>query len=110
MAVPLRWAYLFREVRRRPVRWLVTLTGVVLGVAAVTAVLTAIDATRAGYAGMSRALTGRAYYEVLPPVGQASFKPFLGAFNPTGPVSWTSVGSVIAPTALLTPQGTVAVM
>lgn len=105
MPVPLRWAYLIREVRRRPVRWLVTLTGVVLGVAAVTAVLTAIDATRGGYAGLNRAITGRATYEVLPPPGQRSFQPKQVRFGGS-PVE-AAVGVVVAPTALLTADGPV---
>src|SRR5262245_44159251 len=77
----LLWKYAIREVRRRPLRSLLTLVGIVLGVAAVTAVSLGTDATRDGYAGMFRTVAGRADLEVLPPAGQGLMPADLAAFD-----------------------------
>jgi putative ABC transport system permease protein len=104
--VPLRWAYTMRDIARRPLRWLLTLTGIVLGVASATAVFSAVEATRDGYAGMFRLVTGRATHEIAPAVGREAFAPDLDAIR-SSPGVRSAAGVVQVQTALITPAGPV---
>src|SRR5262249_55946492 len=104
--VPLRWAYTMRDIARRPLRWLLTLTGIVLGVASATAVFSAVEATRDGYAGMFRVVTGRATHEIAPLVGRETFVPDLGSIR-SAPGVKAAAGVVLAQSALITPTGPV---
>src|SRR5262245_51339193 len=96
----LRWKYAIREVRRRPLRSLLTLAGIVLGVAAATAVALGTEATRDGYAGMFRAVAGRADLEVLPPAGQGVMPAELAAFDAIAGVR-AAIPIVQAPASLV---------
>src|SRR5262245_53327518 len=96
----LRWKYAIREVRRRPLRSLLTLVGIVLGVAAVTAVALGTEATRDGYAGMFQSVAGRADLEVLPPAGLGVMPADLAAFDVIPGVG-TAVPIVQAPASLV---------
>ncbi len=98
----LRWAYTLRDSARRPLRWLLALAGIVLGVAAVAAVLTAIEGTRRGYATLFRAASGHATHELIPRA--PFFTPDLAAIR-NAPGVLASVGVVQAPSALITPAG-----
>lgn len=72
---PFAWRYTAREVRRRPVRSLLTLAGIVLGVAAATAVGLGTRASHRAYPGMFDVLAGRAQLELRGPDGHAFFWP-----------------------------------
>src|SRR4051812_29901753 len=72
---PFAWRYTLREVRRRPVRSLLTLAGIVLGVAAATAVGVGSRASHAAYPDMFDVLAGRAQLELRGPDGHAFFAP-----------------------------------
>src|SRR5947208_2567518 len=72
---PFAWRYTAREVRRRPVRSLLTLAGIVLGVAAATAVGIGSRASHHAYPGMFDVLAGRAQLELRGPDGHAFFAP-----------------------------------
>lgn len=102
------WRYTFREVRRRPLRSLLTLAGIVLGVAAVAAVSLASEATRAGYAGMYRVVAGRASLEVVRAGGHGTF-----ALTPDAVTSIPGVAAAVplvqAPAALRAAGGPVSV-
>src|SRR5262249_38912008 len=78
---PTLWRYILRDSGRRPGRTLLTVTGIVLAVAAVTAVRLSNHATRESYAGMYRQLAGRADLEVLRGDGQSTFRADLDALN-----------------------------
>ncbi|MBI1914172.1 MAG: ABC transporter permease [Planctomycetes bacterium] len=69
---PTLWKYTTREVQRRPGRTLLTLAGIVIGVATVVAILATTRATRRSYRAMYEAVGGRASLEVVA-VGQGGF-------------------------------------
>src|SRR5438270_9610575 len=62
---PMLWRYTAGEMRRRPGRTLLTLLGIVLGVAAVVAILLTTAATHRAYGDMFEAIAGRASLEVV---------------------------------------------
>jgi putative ABC transport system permease protein len=68
------WTYTLRELFRRPGRTLLTLAGIVIGVAAVTAVLMTSQATRQAAREMFVSVTGKADLEVTPD-GMGGFPP-----------------------------------
>jgi putative ABC transport system permease protein len=72
---PFAWKYTTRELRRRPLRALLTLLGVVLGVAAATSVTLGSRATHDAYPGMFDVLAGRAQLELRGADGHAFFTP-----------------------------------
>src|SRR5215475_13866978 len=74
LRTPTLWKYTTREVQRRPGRTLLTLTGIVIGVATVVAVMATTRATRRSYRAMYEAVGGRAALEVVAPGG--------GGFDP----------------------------
>jgi putative ABC transport system permease protein len=69
---PTLWKYTTREVQRRPGRTLLTLAGIVIGVATVVAITATTRATRRSYRAMYEAVGGRAALEVVA-VGQGGF-------------------------------------
>src|SRR5438552_11732484 len=71
---PTLWKYTTREVQRHPGRTLLTLLGIVIGVATVVAVTATTRATRRSYRAMFEAVGGRAALEVVAPGG--------GGFDP----------------------------
>ncbi len=68
------WTYTLRELFRRPGRTLLTLAGIVIGVAAMTAVVLTTQATRQAAREMFESLTGRADLEVVAE-GMGGFDP-----------------------------------
>lgn len=60
----------WREMRRRPLRAALTLTSVVIGVAAVVAVSFATQSTRHAFNDIFQALAGKAALEIAAPVGR----------------------------------------
>src|SRR5438874_2158000 len=71
---PTLWKYTTREIQRRPGRTLLTLAGIVIGVATVVAILATTRATRRSYRAMYEAVGGRAALEVVAP-GEGGFDP-----------------------------------
>lgn len=71
---PTLWKYSTREVQRRPGRTLLTLLGIVIGVASVVAITATTRATRRSYRAMYEAVGGRAALEVVAQ-GQGNFNP-----------------------------------
>src|SRR5258708_37663542 len=59
------WKYTLREGQRRPGRTLLTLGGIVIGVATVVAISLTTQTTRSAYRDMFDALGGRASLEVV---------------------------------------------
>src|SRR5260221_1669500 len=62
---PTLWKYSAREMRRRPGRTLLTLLGIIFGVAAVVAIMTTTGATHRAYRDMFESVAGRAALEVV---------------------------------------------
>jgi putative ABC transport system permease protein len=62
---PTLWKYTAREVQRRPGRTLLTLLGIVIGVASVVAIGVLLQATRYAYRDLFETATGRASLEVV---------------------------------------------
>ena len=98
------WSYTSRELGRRPGRTLLTLTGIVLGVAAIVAVTVVSSSTRQAYRDMFAAVSGKAALEVVAS-GQSGFDPSLA--DTVGQVSGVDavVPVVQVPAALLTDAG-----
>src|SRR3954451_1083880 len=71
---PTLWKYTTREVQRRPGRSLLTLLGVVIGVATVVAITATTRATRRSYRAMFDEIGGKSALEVITP-GQSGFDP-----------------------------------
>src|SRR5262249_58827940 len=69
------WRFPAREVRRRPVRSLLTLAGIVLRVAAATAITVGSRSSHHAYPGLFDVLAGRAQLELRGPDGHAFFAP-----------------------------------
>ena len=68
--------YMFREMRRRPARTVLTLFGIVIGVQSLVAIPITIQSTRRAHRELFEGLTGRAALEVVP-CGQGGFAPEL---------------------------------
>src|SRR6266576_3164015 len=62
---PTLWKYTTREVQRRPGRTLLTLAGIVIGVATVVAITATTRASRRSYQEMYEAVGGKAALEVV---------------------------------------------
>jgi putative ABC transport system permease protein len=62
---PTLWRYTAGEMRRRPGRTLLTLVGIIIGVAAVVAISITISTTHQAYRDMFQSLAGRASLEVI---------------------------------------------
>ncbi len=70
--------YMFREVRRRPGRTVLTLAGIVIGVQSLVAIPLTIQTTRRAQRDLFEGLTGKAALEVVPD-GQGGFAPELAS-------------------------------
>jgi putative ABC transport system permease protein len=105
-AYPFAWRYTLREVRRRPVRSLLTLLGIALGVMTTAAVTTCSQATQDAYAGMFRSAAGRATLELRSLDGAT---PFTGPLDQVAAVEGVgaAVGVVQSPAGLLGRDGPV---
>lgn len=68
------WAYSLRGLWRRPSRTVLTVTGIIIGVAAVVSVSLATETTRVAYREMFAAAGGRASLEVVA-LGEGGFSP-----------------------------------
>ncbi len=103
------WSYTYRELGRRPGRTLLTLAGIVIGVAAMVAVTVVGTSTRQAYRDMFEAVSGKAALEVVAS-GQSGFDPALG--ERIGGVDGvrSAVPVVQAPAALLARDSRVVVM
>jgi putative ABC transport system permease protein len=70
------WKYSLREMRHRPGRTLLTLAGIVIGVAAIVGIAAAVQTTRLAFREMFETVTGRASLEVVAE-GMGGFDPAL---------------------------------
>ncbi|MAG58286.1 MAG: hypothetical protein CMJ83_18520 [Planctomycetes bacterium] len=68
----MKWSYSLRELRRRPLRSGLTLTGITIGVAAMLSIAITIETTRRAYGDMYTTLAGRAALEVVA-IGDGGF-------------------------------------
>jgi len=102
-------SYTLRELRRRPGRTLLTLLGIIIGVAAVVAVSLATATARDAYRTMFDSVGGRAELEVVAGAGHA-FDPAVGLdLAEVEGVEWV-VPVVQAQAALLTDTGRASVL
>jgi putative ABC transport system permease protein len=62
---PTLWKYSLREMRHRPGRTVLTLAGIVIGVAAIVGIAAAVQTTRLAFREMFETVTGRASLEVV---------------------------------------------
>lgn len=109
MKLPLLWRYTGREVERRPERALLTLLGIVIGVAASLAITVTVQATRAAHRDMFEAVAGRAALEVVAP-GLGGFDAELAAELAAVPGVRAAVPVVQTPAGLVGPGGTAPVL
>jgi len=101
--------YTWRQLTRRPGRTLLTLAGIVIGVAGVVAISLTTTATRRAYRSMFDDLTGQAALEVVA-IGDVGLSPAITApINKIAGVKSTTP-AVQRVAALLTPQGPQGVM
>ncbi len=103
------WAYTFRELRRRPGRTVLTLLGIVIGVAAVVAVSVAASTAGTAFQDMFAAVGGRASLEVVAH-GQGGFDGSVAASLEAVPGVKAAVPAVQEQAALLGGKGRVTVL
>jgi len=103
------WAYTFRELRRRPGRTVLTLLGIVIGVAAVVSVSVASSTAGTAFQDMFAAVGGRASLEVVAQ-GQGGFDGSVAASLETVSGVKAAVPAVQEQAALLGDTGRVAVL
>jgi putative ABC transport system permease protein len=103
------WKYSAREIQRRPGRTLLTLLGIVIGVAASVAISVTVQTTRSAHQEMFEAVTGRASLEVV--------ADGLGGFDPSSvravqqlPGVKAAIPVVQTPGVLVGPQGAAPVL
>ncbi len=102
---PTLWKYTVREVQRRPGRTLLTLLGIVIGVATIVAITATTRATRRSYQSMFEELGGKAALEIVAP-GQGGFDPapVLGTMADVKEVE-AAVGVIQSRAGLMTKKG-----
>lgn len=103
------WKYTAAEMRRRPSRTLLTLAGIVIGVAATVAVTLSVQSTREAQRDMFEAVCGRASLEVVAE-GLSPFVPDVIASLRTIPSVRAAVPVIQVPAAVLGKSGAVPVM
>src|SRR5262245_20387752 len=72
------WRFSRREISKRPGRAILTLIGIVVGVAAVVSLMLSVSSTRRAYAEMFRTANGKAALEVVAAGGQNVSEQVLG--------------------------------
>lgn len=102
---PTLWKYTAREVERRPGRTVLTLLGIVIGVAGVVATGVLLHATRHAYRDLFETATGRAALEVVAE-GYASFDPAIAANLEDTPGVRAALPIIQSPAALTSAAGT----
>jgi putative ABC transport system permease protein len=103
------WAYTFRELWRRPGRTVLTLLGIVIGVAAVVSVSVAASTAGTAFQDMFAAVGGRASLEVVAQ-GQGGFDGAVASSLEAVPGVKAAVPAVQEQAALLGGKGRVAVL
>jgi len=106
---PLLWKLTAREMGRRPGRTLLTLFGIVIGVAAAVAVAVTLQGTRRAHSDMFQALAGRAALEVVD-AGLGKFRPERIADVRHVAGVRAGVATLQVPTVLVGTKGAVPVM
>jgi putative ABC transport system permease protein len=103
------WKYAVRQMLRRPGRTVLTLVGIVLGVATIVAVSLTARATRSAYYEMFEAVTGRASLEIVAE-GFGGFDEALAARLQAVPEVKAAVPVIQSAAALLGKSGPVPVL
>src|SRR5947207_2050110 len=106
---PVLWNYTAREIKRRPGRTLLTLAGIIIGVAAGVSISLTVQATRRAHRDMFEAVAGRAALEVVSP-GLGGFEPQLADQLASMPGVLTAVPAIQTPVGLRGAKGTVPVL
>jgi putative ABC transport system permease protein len=106
---PTLWTYTAREMQRRPGRTLLTLLGIVIGVATIMATWVTVDATRRAYRDLFEQATGRASLEVVAQ-GYGGFDATLVAQIKAVPGVKAALPAIQTPAALVGPSGTIPVL
>lgn len=101
--------YSLAQLRRRPLRALLTLIGIALGVGSIVAISISTDTTRDAYREMFNALSGRATVEVVA-VNQAGFSPEMVSTCSKARGVKAAVPVIQKPAALWTSSGPLAVL
>lgn len=107
--LPMFWKLSLGEVRRRPGRALLTLLGIVIGVAATVAITVTVQTTHNAHRHMFEALTGRAALEVVAE-GQGGFAPEVIDRLSDVPGLRAAVPVIQTPAALVGSSGAVPVL
>ncbi len=106
---PTLWKYTARQMQRRPGRTLLTLLGIVIGVAATVAISVAVQATRRAHRDMFETVCGRASLEVVAE-GLGGFDESLAERLQVVPGVKAAVGVIQTPMALVGRSGPVPVL
>jgi len=101
--------YVFKELRRRPGRTLLTLIGIVIGVQALVAIPITIESTRYTHQELFEGLAGRAALEVVPS-GSGGFLPGLATTLEKVEGIEVAVPGIEATAMLSTPSGLIPMM
>ena len=101
--------YSLREWRQRPGRALLTLTGIIIGVAAMVSISVTIEATRNSYRHMFETVTGRASLEVVAE-GYGGFDPTIRESLHKLPGVQAAVSVVQTTSGLIGPSGAEPIM
>ncbi|MEX2119374.1 MAG: FtsX-like permease family protein [Pirellulales bacterium] len=106
--LPTLWRYSLRQTQRRPARAVLTLLGIVIGVATIVAVSVTTQAARRAYREMFEALTGRASLEVVAEA-MAGFEAEQAQELMSLPLVMAAVPLIQKPAALVTSSGPIPV-
>jgi putative ABC transport system permease protein len=98
------WTYTLRELRRRPARTLLTILGVAIGVAVLSAAAVAIRGARLAYRELYERVAGRDCLEVVAP-GQAGFDPGAAGRLASVPGVRAAVPRIVANAAVVAAGG-----
>ncbi|MBN2561800.1 MAG: ABC transporter permease [Phycisphaerae bacterium] len=101
--------YMFREVRRRPGRTVLTLLGIVIGVQSLVAIPLTIQTTRRAHHELFEGLTGKAALEVVP-CGQGGFSADLATQLEALPDVRAAVPVIQSTAMIITRSGAVPMM
>jgi putative ABC transport system permease protein len=98
------WTYTLRELRRRPARTLLTVLGVAVGVAVLSAAAVAVRGARLAYRELYERVAGRDCLEVVAP-GQAGFDPAVAGRLASVPGVRSAVPRIVANAAVVAAGG-----